>query len=226
MTLPFCHPSVKSTSFVPRRPNLSGTLPDIPFLRLFKRKFPFTILVIAGVGWVLVTNGVRIEDVFGPSPSPFNPLVHLSNQFFHASLDHYRGNMLVLVPFGIVLTLLTSDKHVLAVVVGADALASFVYHIGSGPVVGSSGIAFAIVGVLLVRTVGDAMQNASMEWLLAIMIGLFLPFFLVLFVVAVALHGAWVAHFGHLLAFCFGGMCEAAFVIVGHASDDRLVLSW
>ncbi|WP_172824866.1 rhomboid family intramembrane serine protease [Halorientalis sp. IM1011] len=211
---------------MPSRPILSGWLPTVRALSQFKRKFPFTIFLIAGVGWLLVTNGVRIEDVFGPSPSPFNPIFHLSNQFFHASLDHYRGNMLVLVPLGVVLTLLTSDKHVLGVVVGADALASFVYHLGSGPVVGSSGIAFAIIGVLIVRTVGDAMQNASVEWLLTIMVGLFLPFFLVLFVVAVALHGTWVAHFGHLLSFAFGGMLEAAFVLVGHATDERLVLSW
>ena len=217
---------MKSPVFVPRRPTLPGTLPEIPLLSLLRRKFPFTILVIAVVEWILVTNGLRIETVFGPSPSPFNPLFHLSNQFFHVDFGHYRGNMLVLVPLGVVLTLLTSDKHVLAVVVGADALASFVYHIGSGPVVGSSGIAFAIIGVLLVRTVGDAMQNASMEWLLTIMVGLFLPFFLVLFIVAIALQGAWVAHFEHLLAFCFGGMLEAAFVVVGHATDDRLVLSW
>lgn len=194
-------------------------------LSLCRRKFPLTVLVVAGIGWYLAANGIYFEEVFGEHPSIWNPFWHLASIVFHNGWGHFRGNLTPLLVFGVAMTLLTADEHVLGLIVVPSVIGSVFYAVGGGVVVGSSGAVFAIFAGLLVRSVGDAMQNESMETLLAIELGLLAPFVLVLMFMIVAVSGHGVAHMGHFMAFCFGALYEFAFVAHGHARGERTMLS-
>lgn len=195
-------------------------------LALTRKKFPFTVLGIAIVGWLLISNGIYFEDVFGTDPSPWNPLTHVANALFHADMGHYRGNVLFLVPAGILLTVLTSDEHVLGLALCTHVIGSLLYAVGGGVVVGSSGVLFAFFAGLIVRSTGDAMAEESIETLLAITLGLLAPFALVLYGLVIAIDFGQVAHMGHFVAFAFGAFYEFAFVVIGHARGEKVVFSF
>ena len=193
---------------------------------LLRKKFPLTVLAIAVVGWLLISNGVYFEDVFGADPSPWNPLTHVVNAVFHVDTGHYRGNVLFLVPAGILMTLLTTDEHVFGLALFSHAIGSLLYGVGGGVVVGSSGVVFALFAGLIVRSTGDAMADESTETLLAITLGLLAPFAIVLYGLVIAIDFGRVAHMGHFMAFAFGAIYEFAFVAVGHARGERVVFSF
>jgi membrane associated rhomboid family serine protease len=176
---------------------------------------PVTVLAFAGAAGLLVATDTTFAAVFGDGRG--GVLGHLLGMLFHRSADHYRGNMLVFVPFGVVLTALTSDRHVFALVVLTHLPASAVYAAVGGGIVGSSIAAMGVASATLVRTVGEGMQDTSMEWLQAVLLGILAPFLLALFVVAVVGVPSGVAHVGHFLGFLFGAAYEATLVLTEHS---------
>lgn len=195
-------------------------------LRTGLQKAPFTILAIAIVGYLLASDGVRFHDVFGPHAGLFVPSSYTVNALFHSDWGHYWSNVRLLVPFGVVLTLLTSDRHVLGLVAFAHVVSSLLYAVGGGLAVGASGVVFAVFAGLVVRTTGDAMQNQPTKTLLAIEAGLLLPFTVVLYGLVIAVDFGQIAHMGHFMAFCWGALYELAFVGIGHERGERLLLQW
>jgi|GEM_PF-1631067 len=194
-------------------------------LVLLRRKFPLTILAIAGIGWFLAANGIYYEEVLGTDPSIWNPLRHVGAIVFHNGWGHYRGNLPFLLAFGVAMTLLTTDEHVLGLILVSNVIGSLLYAVGGGQVVGSSGAVFAVFAGLIVRSTGDAMQNESTETLLATEFGLLAPFVVVLYFLMIVVGGDGIAHMGHFMAFAWGGLYELGFVLVGHSRGERTVLT-
>ncbi|MCW8173021.1 rhomboid family intramembrane serine protease [Natrialba swarupiae] len=81
--------------------------------------------------------------------------------FLHLDWSHFRTNMLLWMPFAILLTWMTSNRHVLGLVVGTNVLTSPVLAIGGMAVWGLSGAVFAVVAATLVRATGYAMRGVS-----------------------------------------------------------------
>jgi membrane associated rhomboid family serine protease len=80
---------------------------------------PVTVLILVAVSLYFEVNGIRHEDLY-PTLSRallFDPVYHLVNAFLHFDRAHFTWNMRLLIPFGVLLTWLTSNRHVLVVVV-------------------------------------------------------------------------------------------------------------
>ncbi|MFB6179483.1 MAG: rhomboid family intramembrane serine protease [Halorientalis sp.] len=178
---------------------------------------PITVGVFALIAWYFATNNVYITDV--PATARLNPINLLLNMFLHVAWWHFRGNMEAWIPFGIVLTWLTSNRHVFGVVVVSHLLASVVGLLLGRFGIGMSVAVFALIAATLVRSVGAAFQNASMESLQAAIMGVLVPLVGALFFLALVGWHSRIGHFLHFLGFLFGGAIEAMFVFGGHDRD-------
>jgi membrane associated rhomboid family serine protease len=178
---------------------------------------PVTILIIGGVAGWLASNGhyANTDSIVTVFPRILNPLYYFESLLLHTDWNHYRGNMTTLgfVPVGVLLTYLTSNRHVLGVVLMSQFLAVFVYGIGMWSVVyGSSPAAFGLWGATVVGLAGLAGQNHSSTGLGVLLLGIMVPFGGVLLLISVSDAGSGIAHFTHLLGFVFGGAYEAIYV--------------
>lgn len=143
----------------------------------------------------------------------FNPLYHVASLFFHENWAHYESNVLLLVPLGVLLTVLTSDRHVLLVVLTSHVLASVVTtatQLGFG--IGTSAAVMAVAAAALVRLVGESFEGVSAAALQSAVVGMLAPFLVALYVLVVLLGGGPVGHLAHFLGFLFGGAIEAMYV--------------
>lgn len=181
---------------------------------------PVTVVGIALVSGWLAAGGIRFEDVFVTDGfwTLFNPFVYTVNMLFHAGWGHYAGNMWLWIPFGVLLTWLTSNRHVLwlvfAVGVGKTATGILI----QGPTVGMSGVVLGVAAATLVRSTGYAMQDVSLEAVQYTVSGLLIPLAAGLLVVMILAGPRWVADFSHFLGFLFGGAIEVMYVFNEH--DD------
>jgi membrane associated rhomboid family serine protease len=184
---------------------------------------PITVLVLAGICWYVDSAGIRYDDIY-PAVSGVllvDPVYHASNMFLHFDHAHFVWNMRLLIPFGIVLTMLTSNRHVLVVVVFAQLLANVVSGIAGQFVFGASGVMLALVAASLVRATGEAMQDASPEMVQAVVGSLLSLASLALFVVFLGSGGSgWIAHFHHFLGFLFGGAIESIYLFSGESQTE------
>jgi membrane associated rhomboid family serine protease len=197
-----------------RLPASESTIRTVPWSSL-----PIVVGAFAAFSWLLLEWGVEPLGVAGLSPA-YDPLSILSGMVLHSGPDHYWGNMRLLVPLGIVLTLLSNNRHVLGLILVSHVPAAMVYGFVAGPIVGSSGVAFGIAAAALVRSTGVGLQNASMETLQATILGLLTPLVAGLLVVAIFNVPPGVAHFGHFFSFLFGAGYEAIVVLSEHERAD------
>lgn len=175
------------------------------------RFVPVTVIAVAFVCWVLAANEIRFHQVF--ALHPLNPFAYVFNGVFHEDWGHFAGNMRLWIPFGIALTWLTSNRHLLFLALVAQVLASTVSFAIGQVGVGLSIVVFAVAAATLVRSVGWAMTNASMEGLQAGLITVFTPLALGFLLVSILAGGNTpIAHFGHFFGFLFGGAVEAMYV--------------
>lgn len=181
---------------------------------------PVTVLAIALVSGVLASAGIRYGDVLGVTP--FNPLYYVTNAFFHSDWGHYAGNMRIFVPFGVILTWYTSNRHVLGVAVTAHILASIIAAASGQIGVGSSSMALAVAAATLIRATGHAFSGASAESLQAMLAGVFAPLVVGFLLLVIFLGGAGtVAHVHHFFGFLYGGAIEAMYVLGNRESEER-----
>ncbi|MDY7082135.1 MAG: rhomboid family intramembrane serine protease [Halobacteria archaeon] len=200
---------------------------DTSWLRLLGY-VPFTVMIFAGITYVFITNGIGYET----SPRigievVFNPLLYIAGLFFHADMGHYWGNMLLFVPFGILMTWLTSNRHVLGIILVSHFLAT-VTRVGIGLSIGiisiGVGASLAVFGVMaatLVRATGIGLKNTPEQVLQAVVylvLGLAL---LALFMLAIAAGNTVVDHLGHALGFLFGGAVESMYVFRKYGKDEE-----
>lgn len=180
-------------------------------------KVPVTVCVFVVVQYVITTNGIEIHDVFGHSP--LNPFLYTLNMFFHAGgWPHYAGNMELWIPFGILLTWFTSNRHLLGFAFAVNFMTVLIALFIEGLGLGMSHVVFGVIAATLVRSVGLGLRNGSQE-LLQIGITVPLTFGVVGFFVVMVFAGPrWIADFYHLLGFMFGGAIEAMYVLNAHES--------
>jgi membrane associated rhomboid family serine protease len=188
-------------------------------VRLVAGLAPVTVAVIAGLGWLALEAGYTADAVAGTVLSPSNPLLVPLWMLVHAGPGHYTGNMYILVPFGVVLTWLTSNRHVLLIAVVSEYATALMYLVGGGIALGASGTAFAFVAAVLVRATGMTFGNSSVRTAMAAMAGVFAPFAVAFFLIALLAGYTNVAHMSHFTAFVFGGMIEFAAVVAAHDGD-------
>ncbi|MDS0261645.1 rhomboid family intramembrane serine protease [Haloarcula sp. S1CR25-12] len=190
---------------------------------------PVTVVGVAVVSGVLAANGVRFDDVFGLPGVPylFNPFNYTVNMLFHAGWGHYAGNMRLWLPVGIVLTWLTSNRHVLWLVIAVGVGKTATGILIQGPTVGMSGVVFGVAAAALVRSTDYALQDASLETVQTVVAGLMIPLATGFFLIVILAGPRWIADFSHFLGFLFGGAIEAMYVFSeregGRESDARSV---
>jgi len=201
---------------------LEGTGEKIPKRAL--GYVPITVLLLVAVSWYFDTAGIRHDDVYPEVNRVLlvDPVYHSTNMFLHFDHAHFVGNMQLLLPFGVLLTWLTSNRHVLVVVVGAQLLANVVSGVAGQFVFGASGVMLAIIAASLVRSTGYAMQDASPEAVQMVVGSLLAVASFGLFLVFLGSGGTgWIAHFHHFLGFTFGGTIEAIYLFSGSDESDE-----
>lgn len=193
---------------------VTNGLPD-PTPRWLLSKVPVTVSVFVVVQWYITTNGIPFEDVF--THSPLSPFTYTANMFFHAGgWPHYAGNMELWIPFGVLLTLFTNNRHVLMMAFAVNFMTTLLALFIEGLGLGMSHVVFGVVAATLVRSVGLGLRNGSQE-LLQIGITVPLAFGVVGFFVVLIFAGPRIiADFYHLLGFLFGGAIEAMYVLDAH----------
>ncbi len=177
---------------------------------------PVTVLVFAGIAWVLADSGIYFDPTRLDTSVILNPLNYFLSMFLHADWGHFAGNMRFWLVFGTVLTVFTSNRHVLLVAVVPHLLTHivgiFMFRFG----VGMSVVVFAIIAATLVRATSYTFQNASLESLQAAIAGVLAPLLGALFVVVLVAGGGRIGHFDHFLGFLFGGAIEMVYVFSSH----------
>lgn len=194
-------------------------LPDVEVSAWTLVRFvPLTTVAVAFVCWVLAANRVRFHQVF--VLHPLNPFAYVFNAVFHEDWTHFANNMRLWIPFGVVLTWLTSNRHLLVVALTAHVLASFVSFAIGQVGVGLSVAVFGIAAATLVRSVAWAFTDSSMETLQAGLVGVFAPLAVGFLLVSILAGGNTpIAHFGHFFGFLFGGAIEAIYVVSDKESE-------
>lgn len=186
--------------------------------RRILRSLPITVAVVWALAWLFASNGIRYEDVF--ELHLLNPATYTLTMLFHSDWAHFSGNMDLWLPAGVALTLLTSNRHVLLIIVTAHGLAQIV-GIATGQLgVGFSSAALAAIAAVLVRATGIALQNASDETLQAVVAGV-LTLVSTCFLLIAIFAGAntTIAHFHHFFGLLFGGAIEAMYVFQRYGEE-------
>lgn len=191
---------------------------------------PFTVLGFAVLTYYFAVSGAGYERAGRIGLEVvFNPLLYVGGLFFHVDMGHYWGNMTLLVPVGVLLTWLTSNRHVAGVMLVSHLLARIVHvgialSIGIITVgVGSSLAVFGVLAAALVRSIGVAfadLDSRVMQGVVYLALGIAL---LALFLLAVAAGSTVVDHLGHALGFLFGGAVEAIYVFERYGKDEEEV---
>jgi membrane associated rhomboid family serine protease len=180
---------------------------------------PVTVVVVVVLSGYLEVNGIRSGDIYGglSMADIFNPVYHATNMLVHEDWGHFAGNMRLLVPFGVLLTWLTSNRHVLVLVVATNTMANVVSGAAGQLGVGASSVAFGIMVAVLVRSTGYALQNASEETLqggVAVLYGFAVVAFL-LILLGFGGRGN-IGHLHHAMGVLFAGGIEALYVFEEH----------
>lgn len=176
---------------------------------------PITVAGLVAVSLYFELNGIRHDDLYPTLSGALlvDPVYHMVNAFLHFDRAHFTWNMRLLIPFGILLTWLTSNRHVFVVVASAQLLANVLSGVAGQFVFGASGIVLALMAATLVRSIGFAMQDAAAEMVQAVVGGVLSVAALALFMVFLGSGGTgWIAHFHHFLGFTFGGAIEAIYL--------------
>ncbi|MFC6756929.1 hypothetical protein ACFQER_09850 [Halomicroarcula sp. GCM10025894] len=117
------------------------------------------------------------------------------------------------------MTWLTSNRHVLWLVVAIGFGKTATGILIQGPTVGMSGVVFGVGAAAVVRSTGYALQDSSLETLQVIVVGLLTPLATGFLIVMIFAGQRWIADFSHFLGFLFGGAIEAMYVFDEHETD-------
>ncbi|MDY6779393.1 MAG: rhomboid family intramembrane serine protease, partial [Halobacteria archaeon] len=205
----------------------SGGFVDVSWNRVLGN-VPFGVLGFAVLTYVFVKNGIGyyVSPDVGMG-AVLNPLLYTLGIFFHAEMAHYWGNMLILVPLGVLLTWFTNNRHVLGVMFISHLLATLTrvaiyFSVGTISIgVGSSLAVFGVIAATLVRTTGIGLRNTPdgvLRGTVYVLLGLSL---LALLLVPVVVGNTVVDHLGHALGFMFGGAIESLYVFREYSDESQ-----
>jgi membrane associated rhomboid family serine protease len=178
---------------------------------------PAVVAGVALVCWVLASNGVYVDRSAGAGVV-FNPISYLTSMFLHFHWAHFVSNVRWWLPIGVVFTLLTSNRHVLLVAVAAHLSTQIVSSGLLRFVSGLSVVVFAVLTATLVRSIGVAFQNHSMETLQNALAVLLIPVLAGVFLIVIVVGPSWVGHLEHFFGALFGAAVESMYVLRDHES--------
>lgn len=177
---------------------------------------PSTVLILAGAsGWLAVNCFYGVDDSALSVLMVLNPVYVVGSLLSHSNWSHYAGNMTIIVPVGVVLTWLTSNRHVLGAVLISQVPAVIVVGLTLRQLgVGASAAAYGLLAATLVRGTDVAAQRHSSRTLWMLLLLLMVPFRLGILYVGVTHTSTDVGQFAHLFGFgfFFGGAYEAIYV--------------
>lgn len=183
---------------------------------------PMTVLCIAALSYYAERNGIRRDDLYSLHDLSlvrlaFDPFYHAATVVVHSGWQHFSGNMLFFVPLGILLTWLTSNRHVLLVIVATVVPTNFVAGAAGQFGFGASTAVFGLFAAVLVRSAGYAFQDASANTLQDVVATLLILGGTAFFAVFILAGGRTeIGHFAHFLGFLFGGAVESLYIFHGH----------
>ena len=177
---------------------------------------PITVIAFAVfTGWLHASSvgyfpdGYSIVDLL-------HPMAYIGSLFFHEDWAHYRGNMLFFLPFGLLLTWLTSNRHVILVMLVSHLLASVfvvIAYLALGVAmfgVGSSLAVFGIMGATVIAAAGALRDRNNMS---NKVVGYALALVAVFYILNVFIH------LGHAFGLMFGAFLESVYVLGGDEED-------
>lgn len=179
---------------------------------------PVVVLAFALISWLLASNGIYVEPDYGIGVV-FNPISYVLSMVLHFDWGHFESNVWWWLPVGTLFTLLTSNRHVLLVAVAAHLSTQIVsnglFRFGAG----LSVVVFAVLAASLVRSVGIAFQNYSMEALQNALAILLVPILAGVFLIVIVVGPSQVGHLEHFFGALFGAAIEAMYVLRRHGSE-------
>jgi membrane associated rhomboid family serine protease len=180
---------------------------------------PVTVVGFAALtGW-LHASGIEYYPEGHAVVDLFHPAVYVGSLFFHANWAHYQGNIAVLLPFGLLLTWLTNNRHVLFVIVVSHFFAT-VFLVGSFLTVGVAmfgvGSSLAVYGVMGASVLAAAGYLRDTKGWNSV-VGGALAFLTFVYIVTVFVH------LGHAFGLLFGTVIESFHVFGGTDEDMESV---
>lgn len=124
------------------------------------------------------------------------------------------------IPLATLCTWLTSNRHVLGLAVAVNFMTVAVALLIEGLGVGLSHVVFGVGAAALVRSIGWAFRDYSMETLQVFLVGILTPLAVGFLLVLIFAGGRRIADFYHFLGFFFGASIEAMYVLDAHSSDS------
>lgn len=130
--------------------------------RLRLGDIPITVVSLAIIGGLFALEGFdTYPEGLSSFPYVLDPLYYVATIFVHSDLSQYLANMYFLVPAGILLTYLTSNKKVLYVItVSHIPTVTLCATIGMD-VIGAGAAAYGILAAVLVRTTWFCAEDYS-----------------------------------------------------------------
>lgn len=180
---------------------------------------PLAVGVIAVSCWLFAAAGLYVDGNWG-SGVMLNPFNYLLSMVLHFNWGHFASNMWWWLPIGIVFTALTSNRHLLLIALGSHLLTQVVSNGLFRFVSGLSVAVFAVLTATLVRSIGIAFQNRSMEALQTALAVLVVPVLIGVFLIVIVAGPSQVGHLEHFLGALFGAAMEAMYVLGNHGDSD------
>jgi hypothetical protein len=185
-------------------------------------KVPFFVVTFALISWLFATNSVftRFETFqFG---TVIDPVRLTYTMFLSRGWETFVGNLQLWLPFGIALTLLTNNRHVLAISVGSYVLTQILLICIVCNGYGMNVVLFAVIAGTLFRTVGILLSNQPESVLEDGLVAIAAVAILVVFVFEFGTGGSFI---GNTAGFAFGAGIEILWVIrdYGGSTSDRTV---
>lgn len=181
---------------------------------------PWTVIGVSLLAVWIAQEGIWF--VPGTPAHPLDPVPYVAGMLFHESWDHLVGNLRLWIPIGVVLTWLTSNRHVLGLIVAVQVLTQVVSMAVGRPGLGLSVAVFGVATATLVRATAIAARHASTDGLQVAVAGALVPVLGALLFLAVLVGGdSPIGHFPHFFGALFGGAIEAMYVLQDRQRTER-----
>jgi len=190
-------------------------------LRRQAENLPVVVISMSAVSLWLLREGVEgYPRDLSTLPILLDPLYYVGSVLVHAEPSQYLTSVAFFLPAGIVLTYLTHNRNVLAVVAVAHLPCAFLAESLGGTTVGLSAAAYGLLAATLVHAVWSSTRDRSGAYRVSATVAVYLFAVLVL---VTATGGAVVAQFAPVVGFVLGGGFEAGRVIYvfGHSKPDE-----
>lgn len=185
---------------------------------------PIAVALIAALGGVFAYLGYdTYPRGFSTFPYVLDPVYYVVTIFTHSGVSHYVANMYFLVPAGVLMTYLTSNREVLYVVVVSHLpTATLCATIGLTSL-GAGAAAYGLLAALLVRATWFSAKDYSGSVRVASSIAVVVVAGAVLVTLVVVSGGSQIAYIIPVSGFVLGGTYESLRVIYafGYSEPDE-----